>query len=985
MARRIFLWQLMSCITLEFLTRFGTAVEKLDVNIAVFFDKDDIFQEYVFKSAERMFRSRNVVAGNVTPNEFLLEMHFSMPNLTDVSPFDHGLSGLFPKISNITFDSQGIIFVDVTEDGLLYSTLLESSVFPSIGLLQSRRTFPITQESSGGFTRVAAPSIIEYAQVMVKITEKMGWQTLSLVISATHEGLVFADALKHLAQEKKWRVLTSLWIQGVESLQELKMGLLNVMSTKSDVIIGHVREKSNDDIFWTIQKLQAIENSSAWLVTKPTTYGVLNLSSIPSGLTQVSCKLPEMGHDYELYLKALYDSFVMFESAFKSSVRAINSVQKQVVNTSEKYKLLRRTAMIRLKDTFLKGSSELFRTHDLSEEHHSAFDILNLREDLDSRKHWQDVGLSTPTGLALEPIVNHNGNTLLPLHHPKHPVLRVPVVEWPPLVVSKDPALTASQKSCVGRTFPCYKYVNIENSTQKTKQLLCCYGASIDFLKFLRRDLGFDTEIYFNADRQYGKFDPVNGTWNGIINEIISGKADLALDVSGNFERARVVEFAYPSTASAMNILVRKERSYQEQVSVWYSWLEPFEYGLWIAILVTCNLVLFVVWWLDRKSPKGYYALLKDSDEDAFTLLDSMSYVWGVAFSKDIGAEKTPRSNSARTVSAVYALLALIMVNTYCANLMAFLLEDSYKLPISGIRDAKLTEKSLYPPDGFKLGVTRGSNAESYFKYHVEDFFRKIYHANLKIHLVDGFQAGIQQLKDNKLDGLVGDYLSLQQAGNTDPKCSYSLAGGNFYHFGYGFVFPKGSPWIEEATLSVLKNQENGSIQAILDYWFNKKECTTRPVKELGPEKLIGLFLLLLGVIGFSIMALISEMLFIFVLVKFGRHLGPLGKSLTRMIFSVRKGEENDINIKWLQLYKRHKSMRPNEVQFTEPHHDVSIRRASFCNLSFEYGNEVLPYDEQSIYLRRSQLLTVEDLSRATGGNSESQNDTTERTESSTL
>ena len=56
-------------------------------------------------------------------------------------------------------------------------------------------------------------------------------------------------------------------------------------------------------------------------------------------------------------------------------------------------------------------------------------------------------------------------------------------------------------------------------------------------------------------------------------------------------------------------------------VSIWYSWLEPFRYELWIAILVTCNVILFVVWWLDRKSPKGYYVLLKDSDEDAFTLL----------------------------------------------------------------------------------------------------------------------------------------------------------------------------------------------------------------------------------------------------------------------------------------------------------------------------------------------------------------------------
>jgi len=67
-----------------------------------------------------------------------------------------------------------------------------------------------------------------------------------------------------------------------------------------------------------------------------------------------------------------------------------------------------------------------------------------------------------------------------------------------------------------------------------------------------------------------------------------------------------------------------------------------------------------------------------------------MSYVWGVAFSKDIGAEKTPRSNSARVVSVAYALLALIMVNTYCANLMAFLLQESYILPISGVKDVKV-------------------------------------------------------------------------------------------------------------------------------------------------------------------------------------------------------------------------------------------------------------------------------------------------------
>ena len=67
-----------------------------------------------------------------------------------------------------------------------------------------------------------------------------------------------------------------------------------------------------------------------------------------------------------------------------------------------------------------------------------------------------------------------------------------------------------------------------------------------------------------------------------------------------------------------------------------------------------------------------------------------MSYVWGVAFSKDIGAEKAPRSTSARFVSTVYAFMAMIIVNTYCANLMAFLVQDNFVLPVDGIRDPKV-------------------------------------------------------------------------------------------------------------------------------------------------------------------------------------------------------------------------------------------------------------------------------------------------------
>ena len=91
-------------------------------------------------------------------------------------------------------------------------------------------------------------------------------------------------------------------------------------------------------------------------------------------------------------------------------------------------------------------------------------------------------------------------------------------------------------------------------------------------------------------------------------------------------------------------------------------------------------------------------------------VVDAMSYVWGVAFGKDIEAEKTPRSLSARWVSTVYAFMALILVNTYSANLMANLLQEDYVLPIKGIKDPKVFSRFvllipifMYPASSFSL------------------------------------------------------------------------------------------------------------------------------------------------------------------------------------------------------------------------------------------------------------------------------------------
>lgn len=200
------------------------------------------------------------------------------------------------------------------------------------------------KESSGaiGFTRVAAPSVVGYAQAMVKIIQKLGWQSLTIVVSTTYDGKIFADAMNYLASKEKWIVSSTLWIED-ESLNEIEAVVRNVIQSKPDVVIGHIRQRSNEKLFRAILDLQAV--SSAWLLSDVSTYGVRNMSSIPSGVIMVSAKTPEMGHDYELYINALYDSFVLFESAFKRSLVDLDTNDRQRYLSSGKSKCLREKVM----------------------------------------------------------------------------------------------------------------------------------------------------------------------------------------------------------------------------------------------------------------------------------------------------------------------------------------------------------------------------------------------------------------------------------------------------------------------------------------------------------------------------------------------------------------------------------------------------------------------------------------------------------------
>ena len=115
----------------------------------------------------------------------------------------------------------------------------------------------------------------------------------------------------------------------------------------------------------------------------------------------------------------------------------------------------------------------------------------------------------------------------------------------------------------------------------------------------------------------------------------------------------------------------------------------------------------------------------------------------------------------------------------------------------------------------------------------------------------------------------------------------------------------KASPWLQDVNQAVLKHQENGTIEAIEKRWFNKKSCDLNPFSELGIMNFSGLFMTVVIVLCFCVLAILVEFLLILMFMKLGNRLGKFGKFVKRFVFNLKKGEEDQVNIKYSLVFSQ--------------------------------------------------------------------------------
>ncbi|XP_078251479.1 glutamate receptor ionotropic, delta-1-like [Rhinoraja longicauda] len=206
-------------------------------------------------------------------------------------------------------------------------------------------------------------------------------------------------------------------------------------------------------------------------------------------------------------------------------------------------------------------------------------------------------------------------------------------------------------------------------------------GFSIDVLDALAKNLGFKYEIYQATDHKYGSQLP-NGSWNGMIGELINKKADIAVSaITITPERESVVDFSKRYMDYSIGILVKKP---EEKINI-FSVFAPFDLAVWACIAAAIPLVGVLIFVLNRvQLVRAQTPTHSQSPaSNASTLHTAIWLVYG-AFVQQ-GGDSPMNSFAMRIVMGSWWLFTLIVCSSYTANLAAFLtvsrMDNSIQVP----------------------------------------------------------------------------------------------------------------------------------------------------------------------------------------------------------------------------------------------------------------------------------------------------------------
>ncbi|CDW55015.1 glutamate receptor 1 [Trichuris trichiura] len=373
-------------------------------------------------------------------------------------------------------------------------------------------------------------------------------------------------------------------------------------------------------------------------------------------------------------------------------------------------------------------------------------------------------------------------------------------------------------------------------------------GFCVDLMKLVSEKIGnLPYVVKPVKDNKYGTVD-LDGRWDGMVGELITGAADLAVaSLTINTLRERVVDFSKPFLTTGISIMIKKPD--KQEISI-FSFMQPLSAEVWLFITIACCGVSIVLYLISRFNPYewsiGRYSAYGVNSLSDFTF-DNCLWV-SLAAVMQQGTDIMPRSVACRIANSIWWFFTMIIVSSYTANLAAFLTLEKMHAPIESVEDLAKQNKIRY-------GIQASGSTAQFFKESKVEVHRRMWQymiSQTPSVLVADYAEGIRRVRESK-----GEYAFLLEAtaneyAGTRKPCDTMKVGMNLNTIGYGIATPFNSDLGEKINLAILELQEIGELKRLeMKWWYEKGQCdqgiSDSQSASLTLSKVAGIFYILSG------------------------------------------------------------------------------------------------------------------------------------------
>ncbi|XP_071549673.1 probable glutamate receptor [Panulirus ornatus] len=398
---------------------------------------------------------------------------------------------------------------------------------------------------------------------------------------------------------------------------------------------------------------------------------------------------------------------------------------------------------------------------------------------------------------------------------------------------SRRPDMTGLHLRCLSEEWPPFTFVEYLPDGKVRVS-----GVLKELWNILQQRFNFTYECRRSPDGEWGG-QRKDGSWTGMIGELVAGRADLVLgSVDQTTIRSQVVHYSHPLVTSTFRLLVRRVRS---PVTGWSSFSMELSSGSWAALAATVAV-----------SCLALVTILRCADEHArCPTTEAPMLVLGLLCHQ--GYPKVVWSTSERLLSWTVSILGVVTLAHYSSVMISSLALSHHTHPISSMR-------TILASNTFSFGLVRGTSTVAMFKETSVPVYQEVWRevaARSSDNLVPSIPAGVHKAATQNYIFLIDENIYNYRYA---MDCNLMVVGPRYFRLPSTLIFRKGLPYTHIFDKELAKMAEVGLLDREYSRWRKRiSSCNTSSVSPVDLESIFTALLLLLGGTLLALLLLLLE------------------------------------------------------------------------------------------------------------------------------